>query len=471
MHVNITDKDRAYNKVFDREFVRWLVLVIVSLFVAMLLVTAWLVQHALTPDHKRLTDTQADIIIAVARFPGLVKDLISSDTRLPLLLERKTIEQANWVRKFPAPEDSGYLLFSGMDRVAKTAVVSLIRIADGMVMAEWKPDWEAINNQISSKKWRKKDSSSALSAVHPLLLPNGDLIFNTWAALVHITTCSSRTALVLDQLMHHSVELDEDGSAVWVPSIAQGGLPDNPTLNDSIRDDSLAHVNFDGRVLKNLSFSRILLNNGMQGMLLGHFGYAFNDDPIHINQISVAKHDSKYWTRGDLLISARHLSTIFLYRPSTDRIIWHQTGPWLNQHSVEFIDDHRISIFNNNVVRIGRGDHYFLNPANTNRVMVYDFDTNEITEPFAALLNRVRPLSATEGRARILPDGGLFIEETNNGRHLRFTADRLLWSRVNDYDDKHIGVLSWSRYLTANEVLEPLRAINQLNCQLRGKNP
>ena len=97
-------------------------------------------------------------------------------------------------------------------------------------------------------------------------------------------------------------------------------------------------------------------------------------------------------------------------------------------------------------------------------MMVYDFDTKEVTQPFATLLAEARPRTITEGRARLLPDGGLFLEETNNGRQLRFTKDHLLWSRVNDYDDKHIGLVSWSRYLTAEEARVPLQALAKRKC-------
>jgi len=41
----------------------------------------------------------------------------------------------------------------------------------------------------------------------------------------------------------------------------------------------------------------------------------------------------------------------------------------------------------------------------------------------------------------------------------------LLWSRVNDYDDKRIGAVAWSRYLTAEEASIPLRALDTRKCQ------
>ena len=453
----------------------WLTAVLVASILCTMLVTAWLVRHALIPPHIRMTDDQAEMVIAVAEFPSLIKTAFEefsfSGDPTGLLLDRKATEEANWVRRFPAPDDRGYLLFSGVDPVAKKSLVQLIRIADGHVVAQWNPDWTVINDKTSGSKWKPKGSITRLMAVHPLLLADGDIVFNTGAALVRLSVCSSTPVFVIDQVMHHSLELDENGSAIWGPSLVQNGLTENTYLNNAIRDDSLAHVSLDGRVLENRSFTRILLDNGLQAILLGHFGVAFNFDPIHLNQIQVAKSDGRYWLRGDLLISARHMSTLFLYRPSTNKIIWHQTGPWMNQHSVDFVGDHSISVFNNNVVTSLPKGHEFITPSDTNHVMVYDFETKQVTEPFAALLAAARPLSIYGGRARLLPDGGLFFEETDTGRHLRFTSDHLLWSRVNDYDAKRLGLVSWSRYLTADEARWPLKALSTRQCPPTKANP
>jgi hypothetical protein len=199
---------------------------------------------------------------------------------------------------------------------------------------------------------------------------------------------------------------------------------------------------------------------------MGTTGALLNDDPIHMNQIKVTRSDSAYWKRGDLLISARSLSTVFLYRPSTGKVLWHQTGPWMNQHSVDFVDNHRISVFSNNIVSgPPNKEHSFLNSNDINRVYVFDFDNNEASQPYEKLLAIARPITLTEGRAQFLPDGGLFIEETNYGRQLRFTKDALVWSRVNDYDERRIGMVTWSRYLAYKEVRMPLKALANKSCK------
>jgi len=39
-----------------------------------------------------------------------------------------------------------------------------------------------------------------------------------------------------------------------------------------------------------------------------------------------------------------------------------------------------------------------------------------------------------------------------------------LWSRVNDYDKDHVGVLAWSRYLTAEEAAPALQSLEKRQC-------
>lgn len=431
--------------------------------------TAWAVRHAIG-DGPLLSGAVKRSIITLAEFPVLlgsafkeVQNVFENDP-LPLLIDRKTTETSHWVRRFPAPEDSGYLLFSGVDPAAKHSVVQLIRISDGVIVARWDPDWPAIFAQHTSKKFAPEDSVKTAQTMHPLLLGDGDIIFNTTGkSLVRLSPCSHKPVWVLDEMMHHSNEIDANGT-LWIPSVSQEGLADNPWLRDRVRDDAIARVTTDGKMIDKRSFVRILRDNALQGLLLGTAGDRLTEDPIHMNQIQIAPRDSRYWQRGDLLISARHLSTVFLYRPSTGRILWHQTGPWVNQHSADFVDDHRISVFDNNMVAYAPKEHAFIAPTDTNRVILYDFNTKLTSQPFAALLAEAKPTALWGGRARALPDGGLFVEETDAGRHLRFTQDRLLWSRVNDYDDQRIGILSWSRYLTADEARVPLQALASRQC-------
>lgn len=444
-----------------------LLALIALLLAAAVLTTAGLVREAMDKDDSALSEKQKKRVMAVARLPSTMKRVVDHFTGAEeneLLKNKAEVEQPHWQRKFPAPEDDGYLLFSGMDPKAKQPTVQLIRIADGKVVSEWPLDWDAIYAQMTDKKWEVKGRSDHGLPYHPLLLDDGDIVFNTGKSMVRSDRCSAKPEWVIDKVIHHSNELALDGTSVWSPAVAEGYFANNPLLEEKLRDDSFARISLDGKVLENHSVAKILIENGLRELLLGTSGHQFRDDPIHLNQIAVAQTNTKHWQRGDLLLSIRSLSTVLLYRPSTGKIIWHQLGPWMSQHAAVFVDDHRISVFDNNSFSGAPQSKPFVKPGDINRVIVYDFDTKQASEPFAALLAEAKPATWNQGLARVLPDGGLFLEETNYGRHLRFTKDKLLWSRVNDYDAEHVGIASWSRYLTAKEAEKPLAAIAARPC-------
>lgn len=454
------------------KFWLWLSMCFLVVIIMSVITTAWAVRHVLQSPQNRFTENQSETILFIASLPQKVKSAVQQleniiyDEPVQLLINRKEVETPSWIRRFPANEDKGYLLFSGVDPKAKQPVVKLIRIADGLEVALWRPDFLYINNQITEKKWQPKGSSLNLSPMHPILLNNGDIIFNTAGALVRQSSCSPKPLWVLDEIVHHSNELDAAGDGIWAPSVSTDGFPENLWLRKNIRDDALGHFSLDGELLERRSFSNILINNGLGSLLMGTSGFVRNNDPIHMNQIKVAKSNSKYWKRGDLLISSRNLSTLFLYRPSTNKILWHQTGPWMNQHSVDFVNEHQISVFSNNVISGPLNyEHSFLNKNDINRVYVFDFDNNKALQPYEKLSAIARPITLTQGRAQILGDGGLFIEETDNGRMLRFTKDSLLWTLINDYDERRLGALTWSRYLSAEEVTIPMKALAEKKCK------
>jgi hypothetical protein len=393
---------------------------------------------------------------------------------LPLLLDKEVVEKPYWLRQFPSPEDDGYLLLSGVDPQYKHSNIRLIRISDGLVLQTWNPNWQYILTKVSEKKFAPKPALESVMASNPLPLPNGQVIFllTSGQGLVKMTPCENQIEEVFDIFAHHSIELDNDSNII-TGSVAEDYFVDNSFLRDNIRDDSILKLTLDGKVIENLSLSKILIDNGLESLLFGHMGSRFEPDPIHLNQVSIAKSDGAFWLRGDYLISARNLSSIFLYRPSTNKITWHQSGPWKNQHSVHFVNNTTIALLDNNVYGIDRykaKKYNFIRESDINRVFLVDFSSGKarILEPFKELLEsqNAKPQSETSGLVRVFQDGGLFIEESNYGRHLRFSEHKLLWSRVNDYNKDRIGLVSWSRYLTQEEgniFIEDIRKGKQ-NC-------
>jgi outer membrane protein assembly factor BamB len=270
----------------------------------------------------------------------------------------------------------------------------------------------------------------------------------------------------MDYHYHHSIELSPTANSIWIPSVTDLFATDNPILKDKLRDDSLAEVSLNGQPLQNLSFSKILAENNMTGPMLGSTGNTPNLDPIHLNQITPALSNGPYWHRGDLLISARHTSTVYLYRPTTGKIIWYQQGPWLNQHSAHFVNDHEIAVYGNDIYA-GKMSSPFIYLEGHNQIYLYDFKKAQANKLQSDALSRAKPMTITEGRLRVLKDKSVFIEETNNGRLLKLNpSGQLMWSYINTYDKDHLGTVSWSRYLTREE-LHATHNLSSMKCNKR----
>jgi len=452
----------------------WLAGTATVVFLSTIIFTAWAVRHA-TLGGPRLSPTARDAVILISEFPVHVRDAVKSAESLlthrpvMLLVPTSSVMRPHWVRRFPEPRDDGYLLFSGVYGGDPRSSIRLIRIADGRVVASWMPPWDVISQKMGTGTTGRVVSVDALRPMHPLLLPDGSVVFVVAGPgkgpLVRVDACGpSPVRWISPGDFHHSIELGEDGKSIWVPAIDERDAFGNGWIRARLRNDSLAQVDMGGRLLQEVSLSEVLVRNGMEAMAFGVAGEVFNPDPFHINQISVASRDGRVWRKGDLLVTSRHLSSVFLIRPGTWKVIWYRQGPWLNPHSARFVDDSRISLFDNNVFSGAPAAQPFLRPFGVNRVFLVDLSTGDIAQPYERLLEQARPTTITQGRAEVLADGGLFLEETEAGRHLRFTRDSLLWSRVNDYDHEWIGAVSWSRYLSAADAEPALHALREKGC-------
>jgi hypothetical protein len=135
------------------------------------------------------------------------------------------------------------LLLSVVDSTAKQSIGQLIRISDGISVVRWIPDWSAIIERTYTKGMISL-SKNTVAAVHPALLPDGDIIFNTGLSLVRLSPCSSKPIWVLNEEMHHSNDIDSKGD-IWTPSVSLEGFGDNSWLNSHVRDDAIAQESFE----------------------------------------------------------------------------------------------------------------------------------------------------------------------------------------------------------------------------------
>ena len=201
-------------------------------------------------------------------------------------------------------------------------------------------------------------------AVHPWLLPDGGLIIKDhYSPLFRIDRCSTPVWTDESLIFHHSTEADADGN-LWIPTHVR---PRKPIYPSRFSEDGLTQITPDGEILQTLSLPDIFAANGRFAQMFG--AGAYDDDPLHLNDIQPVLSDGPYWKKGDLFLSMRRISTVLLFRPSTGRIVWLKQGPWLGQHDVDILDDHRIAVFDNRAFQRGLGP--LIDEAS--ETVIYDF--------------------------------------------------------------------------------------------------
>jgi Arylsulfotransferase (ASST) len=419
-------------------------------------VTAWATRAALQ-GSSRLTAWQIEAITHLANFPraalASLEEIAHNFQSMPrrLLVPVDPHDVRFMTVGFPALEDPGFLLFTGVSTNEPSTVIKLIRISTGGTELIWRPNWKSIVAQSSPTRLATGYGPRIAQASHPKLLPDGSVVFSTGYSLVKLRICNSEPEWVVPEPIHHSVEIDQDGNFI-VPIAGANGYEWSSTLSKVMIDDAIAYVSAEGKLLRRISVAGILKRNGLISRLLGSQGMVVNNDPVHLNGIVVARNNTQHWKSGDLLLSLRNLSALLLYRPSTDKVVWYKTGPWVHQHSAHFSGDRYIFFLNNNSISGVPRDESFLPPSFMNEVVRLDLDTDEVTFPYDHLLRPLLPLTATGGRVQVLDDGGLFLEETEFGRHIRTTKTKVLWVRTNWIDRGQVGVVSWSSYLAADDV-------------------
>ena len=356
--------------------------------------------------------------------------------------------------------EEAYLLLSRYDGDLQEGVVELVDLTNFEVLHTWNPDIDAFNNlveQVDEFKFLERDNNNQREILtNPKLVHDGGLLFQNFSPLREINACSNLIFQNTHNRFHHSIETDTNRN-IWVPSsLNPQSLPVEKVGRNMIRaigfeDAAIVKLSPDGKILFEKAVSQIFIDNGLEYLLFSVGDQRFDIDPIHLNDIQPVDFDGEYWKKGDVFLSLRHQSMVLLYRPSSNEIIWKGTGLFFHQHDVDILDNHRISIFNNNSKDFVQGDVV----DGHNEVIIYDFKTDEYSSYLKDSLvnNDVRTI--TEGRSQILPNGDLFIEETNYARTLYFNADgSLRWSHVNRAENENVYLVGWSRILYTQEDIQ-----------------
>lgn len=347
-----------------------------------------------------------------------------------------------------------YLLISVWDHNENQSIVKLISIKSGKTIYKWSININELNHKynqyyIYDKKNNQNNRSTRIS--HPYLSNNGDLIF-IGSGLNKVNKKSKIIWSYPNFKAHHSIEKFNENE-FWVCSYNSNLAKSNKY---HIKDDCISKINIKtGKTIYQKSIFDILIQNGYNiGEILINTDLENNHkfiDYFHLNDIQPVMFDSKYWKKGDVFISLRNKNMIILFRPSTNKIIWKKTGPWLKQHDVTIIDSNRIGLFNNDIIdgKFENPNKTFLNQ--TNNHCIYDFEKNNIITKYSKIFKSAKIKTIIEGHSLTLKNGNIFIEETTKGRLLFGDEKGLIWTYVEKIDEEHLSMFSWSRYITEEE--------------------
>lgn len=392
----------------------------------------------------------------MAETPALIKAILK-----PAEFYVANSESANGFTYFDPSEPSEYpKLLVAFKEEKFGQKFELLDINNGELLASWNPDnRELYGKAYNEKNPRKPDQGSDLYLMHPYMTKDSSLLFTAQltSLLAKIDKNSKILWLKNDKIYHHTIEADgEDNIYVCSQPFESGRYDFLPgeyeTYKNTLLDDHITIVSSDtGKEIFSKSVIEILLENGFEHLLLSKG--QFISDQIHLNDIQPALFDSEFWQKGDLLLSCRNISTVFLYRPKTNKIIWLKHGPWYNQHDADFYGQDKILVFGNDVIReestidprITNSNLSFSKKRTHNEVYVYNFSTDSITTPFHKLMKDEKVGTITSGRCDILPNGDLFIEETSKGRLIIGDSTTKKIEFVKRLDKDHISSLFWSR--------------------------
>jgi len=336
----------------------------------------------------------------------------------------------------------------------------LYDINSGNILKGWEPDSKLLTELTFNEAHNMHEGFEKFNDyyyIHPLMLPDSSIITNNHLSLSKFDKNSEILWVKNDKYYHHGIEPDSDGNIYVCAHPFRSRKFDflplnyNDTIHNYVDDEITKLDAITGEILYSKSVTEILIENGYEWLILAKG--IIDRDPIHLNDIEPALYDTEHWQKGDLLLSSRHLSTVLLYRPETNKVLWLEMGPWYNQHDVDFLDSNKIVLYSNAVFRFNGKDQasklngYFSKARSTNQIYVYNFENNEVSTPYDDLMRTENIRSPSQGRCDILPNGDIFIEETDKGRIIFGDSKQKKISFAKRKNDKYLQIIHWARLI------------------------
>lgn len=273
------------------------------------------------------------------------------------------------------------------------------------------------------------------------LLPNGDVLATKGGKQLVRVDKNSRILWSYEAHLHHNFWVEESGdihAQIVEPRVI---ALVHPTVK--IRDDMIVVLSADGAVQEKFSVVELLLDSPYAYLLpsVSHLNFEAEIeqegdvalDILHVNSIQVfdgtLASTSALFARGNLLISARNINTVFIVDGTSREVLW-LWGPTnlTFQHRPNLLANGHILIFNNGMEF---SQIVELDPLSREIVWLYEDPENFFTE--------------TQGSQQRLPNGNTLITESTTGYVFEVTdAGEVVWEFANpEVDAEGIRTSIW----------------------------
>ena len=402
----------------------------------LVLITAWSVWHIMD-NGKLFPEPVSKFVIDFASFPSNVYHTIVPTSVPYNIFDPREITDTTSLDGVQLFSDSAGIspnkFMVSTFNSSKEIEIRLMSFVPNKIYKIWK-----LNEDDKIKSYFKKitDVNFPARPHHPYMLKDSSIIVHMGLdeGMVSIDKKNKLIWADTTHQFHHSIEPEND-STVWIS--IRVNKSNHYNIEGFLNDAICALDPRNGKIKLIKPIADIFIENGYQSIL----DVNYDDDAIHLNDIQPALASSKYWDKGDLLLSIRNRSTIALFRPSNNKIIWLKTGPWLGQHDCDYVDQNTIMVFGNDV--IGKKNLKLINGYND--IYFYNFEKDEISKPYTQVMKSAGIKTKTQGRSDLLKNQDLFIDESESGKLYIINKDSVKMIYTERYDKNHIKMFNWVR--------------------------
>jgi hypothetical protein len=369
----------------------------------------------------------------------------------------------------PARAFTGYTLYT-VGSGEKAELVAM----DGTVVHKWRASFRDVLGP-EARRWRMQpDRLRMWRKAH--LFPNGDLLaiviangVTPWGrGLIKLDKDSNVIWAFLENV-HHDFAFTPDGRIVTLTHrIRNEPVERHPALQPPFIEDTLVFLSPTGEKLEELPLFEAFENSrfafAQDRMIRSDFG-----EYLHANAVKVV--DAKaaaafpFAREGQVLVSLALPNALILVDVENRSVEWVVRGSWIYQHDPDLLDNGHILLFDN---------YGALTPGGS-RVIEIDPITTEIVWSFEGTPDE--PFSSPQRSAQqALPNGNLFITESDRGRLLEVTRSKeVVWEYVpRERAGRHrelTPVVCWGTRIAADALDEEFRARLETHPQERSPTP